>query len=1247
MVLDKLGIQAEIGLGHSLGELTALHWAGVFDASTLLRLAQARGEAIAQVRTLDGMMMSIQANAQTVSKLIRNTSVVISGFNSPLQTVVAGDILSINKVAAQAYALGLPCVRLAVSHAFHSPLVSPAVATLATYLRREHFAQPARTVVSTVTGDFLKQACIEELLCTQITAPVRFLEAVERIQNEIDLFIEVGPGTTLTRLLPDITAKPGIATDAGGTSIGGILSACASAFVLGAAINTSALFAHRFTRPISLDWRPAFLVNPCEQAPLAKIEYLDQAQESTIKQPEGRYPDTHTTFELVQQTIATHTELSLELFDIESRMLSDLHLNSITVGQILTECSRVLGLAPSASLIQYADAKLGDIVQVLEDLQRQGNVAGQQAQEKDSEGIARWVRCFSVIEQAQPLALSQFANQNAGDWQVFAPRGYRFTQDFLHTFASIQGVGSLVCLPVDAETHVVNLLLQGAQALLGKQEATHFVLVQHGEIGAAFARTLYLEQPQLTVCIIHVPLDLPDLTTCISTEVQAAQGFVEARYNEQGKRSKPVLASYLPVTGDETCQLGAKDVLLVAGGGKGITAACSLALAQQTGVTLALLGRSHPQSDPSLAKHLANLEAAGIRYQYLSVDVLDAPGVIQAVNAIEAHLGPITGILYGVGINNPMLLHMLDAEAFAETFAPKVKGLQNVLAAISPQQIRHLITFGSVIACTGMPGEAHYALANEWLGQITAAFQSAYPACSCLCIEWSVWSDIGMGERLGRVAALRAAGITPIPVEEGVALFLRLISHNQTITRIVASGRFGAMPTLQMATRQLPFLRFLEKPLVFYPDVELIVDVEMSTSTDPYLNDHQLQHERIVPAVMSLEAMAQIAQAVKGSQTRPAFSDVRFASPLVIPEHGSVTLRILALVLLDGSVEVLIRSSETAYQADHLRAVCSFAQQITAWKPSIQWQKEPLETGVQLQPSHDLYGQILFQKGRFQRIQRYISLHARECRVELTLYTDNEWFARYLPGELILGDPARRDAMMHAVLACIPQATLIPVGIESLLFSEQPSAPEQHLQVWAREREQRGNSFIYDIEARNSDGQILEQWYGLHLQLVGSTLPQQKWAEVLFGPYFERRIADFYPQWPILLTFHRETGSFLALDQHTSKQGGWRIDMAELRSGDNWQALLTENQFRLAEHLASTSLENFARAAMRVLVASKLLKEIAPSFDNLLMPVKVERDGWQILGAGPYIFLTFITQLRSCSQPFVFTFYRRASSETE
>ena len=80
------------------------------------------------------------------------------------------------------------------------------------------------------------------------------------------------------------------------------------------------------------------------------------------------------------------------------------------------------------------------------------------------------------------------------------------------------------------------------------------------------------------------------------------------------------------------------------------------------------------------------------------------------------------------------------------------------------------------------------------------------------------------------------------------------------------------------------------------------------------------------------------------------------------------------------------------------------------------------------------------------------------------------WFGRYLPGRLVLGDPGARDAAIHAVQACVPQITLLPVGVERVTGSLNGQAGE--LFVHAEERERFANGFVYDVELTDAEGRV-------------------------------------------------------------------------------------------------------------------------------------------------------------------------------
>src|SRR5439155_1695432 len=116
----------------------------------------------------------------------------------------------------------------------------------------------------------------------------------------------------------------------------------------------------------------------------------------------------------------------------------------------------------------------------------------------------------------------------------------------------------------------------------------------------------------------------PEAPAWAVREAMAADGYAESHYDAAGVRRAPAIElvrwHQAPVATDS---LGPDDVLLVTGGGKGIAAECALDLARTTGVRLALVGRSHPETDRDLKANLERLSALGVKFRYMSADVSD------------------------------------------------------------------------------------------------------------------------------------------------------------------------------------------------------------------------------------------------------------------------------------------------------------------------------------------------------------------------------------------------------------------------------------------------------------------------------------------------------------------------------------------------------------------------------------------------------------------------------------------------
>jgi enediyne polyketide synthase len=1299
-VLSALGIEAVTAAGHSLGELTALHWAGAMDEETLLRAAATRGAVMAEASDGGGTMAGIAAAPEEVTPLLAGEPVVIAGYNSPTQTVISGPVDAVDRVSALAQARGLGAGRINVSHAFHSAAVAPAATAFRAYLEDQQFTPLERTMVSTVTGEHLPPTTdVPELLARQVLDPVRFSDAVQVMATEADLFIEVGPGRILRSLAAEtVAAVPAISIESDSDSLAGLLNAVGAAYTLGAPVQYDVLFQDRYTRPFPLDKEFKFLASPCESAPegdfatsgpgaLAGSAGPD-APAAAAAQPAGGEP--LDSLEVLRKLAAERAELPLEAVQSTSNPIDELHLSSITVGQIVNQAARDLGLPGVVTTSAFATSTLAEIAQMLDEL---GQTAQPDEAGKDTvPGVGPWVRAFDVsLVPADPG--SPAGPAGAGRWELLAPSPHPLAQPLLDGLRQADlGDGVLLCLPRHADVEHIPLMIDAARAALSVTGDVRFVAVGGRKGAAGLAKTLHLEAPNVatTLVILPVPEDptqqqVQEIVARITADVAATDGFSEVHYDSAGTRTVPILrplprASRASITGVGGA-LTEADVLLVTGGGKGITAECALTLGRESGAAIGILGRSAPSADAELAANLERLRKASVKFHYAQADVTAPDQVKAAVDEIQRTLGAVTAVLHGSGRNEPQALTNLDESSFRRTVAPKITGLENVLAATDPGALKLLITFGSIIGRAGLRGEADYSTANDWLTDLTKQTREQNPGCRCLALEWSVWAGAGMGERLGVLEALIREGIAPIPLQDGIDILVELLADPTTPDAVVIMGRAEGLPTITLEQRELPLTRFIERPQVHYAGVELVVDAELTAESDPYLSDHLLDGDLLFPAVIGMEAMTQAAAAVTGQEAAPTLEDVEFLRPIVVPVRGSSTIRIAVLAENPDTVHAVIRSSDTGFQADHFRATLRYSgPRPQGQVPEMADQSRPR---VPVDPAAELYGSVLFQGGRFRRLLGYRKLAARECVAEISNVPGDGWFGDFLPPDLVLADPGTRDALMHSIQCCVPDATLLPAGIEQLHLTDPGRAADLgQVTLHARERSRDGDTYLYDLDIYDPAGSVIEQWRGLRLQAVRKEDGSGPWVPALLGPYLERNVEPalggglataIYPDdGPLDGTESRRRqtatvlsgalgrvaevtyrpdgrplvegiqvtashGASVTFAVASQRQVSCDVELAADRPEDDWASLLGADGLELARLIASGRGESLSVAATRVWGAIECLRKTGHAIVTLVDASGPEAGRWVVLSSGSARIASFATRLNETSEPVVFT----------
>lgn len=219
-LLDNLEMEGMAGF--SMGEYAALTASGTIRSfETGLNIVRQRGNWMNEAsRDADGEskggMTAAFGERARILDCVEASRVdgILEGvnFNSPIQTVVAGDKEALERFKLKAKEMGIKVIPLSVGTAFHCPMMEPAVPKLRELLLSSGLKKPTVKVYSNVTGRDVMEGCdgdegtwIAEIMAKQAKSPVRWQETIENMAADgIRAFIEIGPGNTLSGLVKKI-----------------------------------------------------------------------------------------------------------------------------------------------------------------------------------------------------------------------------------------------------------------------------------------------------------------------------------------------------------------------------------------------------------------------------------------------------------------------------------------------------------------------------------------------------------------------------------------------------------------------------------------------------------------------------------------------------------------------------------------------------------------------------------------------------------------------------------------------------------------------------------------------------------------------------------------------------------------------------------------------------------------------------------------------------------------------------------
>ena len=826
------------------------------------------------------------------------------------------------------------------------------------------------------------------------------------------------------------------------------------------------------------------------------------------------------TRDIVRQLIAQKTGFPSDSLDPQLKLLDDLRLDSIKATELIATAAKAVGVAGELAVDEFFNASIDELANALETARSGQSAAGRTSTpDVDPGGISarypRWIREFVVEwhdeERPSPNTWTSGGNNSERTASVLfvatSAQGEKIADAVSNQGALVDQCSKttdqpptrtysdyVFCLDLERDSSIeglVNHLCHFARFLPRSSDnkpTVSWLILGDSRCVAGFAASVHHERAGMKTRVVTIngtpsSAEVADIIRC---ERFGTQLYRRVRYERDGTRQIPRIAKCEPVLYPKrVSEIGTDDVVLITGGAKGITAECALALGKASGAQLILTGRSaaHVVQDT-----LSRLADEGVRAVYRSCDVTDATRVTQLITELRHRFGPITVVIHGAGQNRPERLTQPDSKRVLQEIGPKLLGGLNLLHALQDAPPKIVAALTSIIGITGMPGNAWYALANECLASELADYAERHHNTSALALAYSVWEDVGMGANLQVVDSLARDGIDAISVRDGVARFQHLLQHQTPATEVAICGRLGGLDTWPIAPIPYPpaggQLSFLEDIVSWTPHVELVSRIQLTRREHPYLDDHYFQGSYLFPTVFGLEAMAQAVSTVTGrASLRPlSLECVTLTRPLVVDANDGLLIEIAARVQqLDTAdsalrIEASIRSEQSGFKHDHFGATFILATPDSRKIRTDQLAQASSHTTTRNLMPDALYGPMLFQGPRFQRIE---SVAAADDTVIFTARRDDQ------QGGWLLGDPYFRDALLQSAQICVHPQICLPVRVQRWQISACVASTETHMCRTVVTKSSK-DSFRSEVHALTRNGRVLEHLEGYETRVVGN-----------------------------------------------------------------------------------------------------------------------------------------------------------------
>ncbi|AKQ67307.1 Non-ribosomal peptide synthase [Myxococcus hansupus] len=705
------GLTPQACMGHSMGEYACAQLNGVFSLKDALGIVACRGRLFDQLPA--GAMLSVELPEAELKPLL-GEGLDLGAHNAPGLCLVSGEVAAIEALEAQLKAREVEARRLHIKVAAHSRMLEPILAPFREFLGTVRFAKPTGPWISNVTGAWVtpEEATSPDYWVRHLRQPVRFAEgAGVLLADKSRVYLEVGPGQTLTQLLRAQVEKPQAEQLVPSlrhpndtvADLAFFQLALGRLWAAGVDLDVAALFDGQKRRRVALPtyafererhWvepgSGTFMARREGERPLVREENVSRwGYVPRFREQAGAAPE-------------TPAENERWLIVGEQHMLS-----SELTRELSARGAQVTRVLPGESFSRGAERNFTLRLDAREDWEALWDALG-------AEG-----RVPPRIVDVTPRDVATLG------WERAVARY------FLTPLALMQSLTAESLPPGLRYMRVTQEALPAEGHAMSPEQALSFgpLLVGPKELPELKARVVDL---QMVVNVMGQARELAE---------ELLRPDVEAPVALRGGR-RLVQVVERTALDEAPTPLRDQGVYLITGGLGGIGRTLAEMFARKVKARLALVSRS--AASASHAELQRTLEGIGAQVLLLKADTTDAGQLRAAIDQVRERFGALHGVVHAAGTLEDGPLESKTRDSALRVLAPKALGALALEEALRDADLDFFVTFASTSAWLGPPGQVDYVAANAFLLAQATRLEATRVAKRALALGWGVWQEVGM-----------------------------------------------------------------------------------------------------------------------------------------------------------------------------------------------------------------------------------------------------------------------------------------------------------------------------------------------------------------------------------------------------------------------------------------------------------------------------------------------------------------------